>query len=413
MHKISLCRGCMTDSLDLIWALADSPYGDQFKNSRSEAIALPSCSLNLIYCKNCKLLQLAEIPNFTEIYSNYLYRTNITNALDSYYNQLSLKLIDEYNLNSKSTVIDIGSNDGTFLSFFQKQGIQSLGIEPTVTSAKQAIDKGIQTFNGFMNLDACEFIKSKAKTVDLISINYTLANIHELNETFELIISLMSDETILSIVTGYHPDQFVINMFEYINHDHLTYFTVTTLERICNRFGLKIIDVSRAEHKGGSVNFVISKNIAKWSTQSSVAQLIQREEWMNCNEESFSGNLKKSIEKIALKVNQLIKSEDFKTIYGIGASISTTHLINQFKLASIITNILDDDPSKHGKFAPGTGLQVLPLNHLASDKQDLVIVLAWQHTNKILKRLIELNYSGKILIPLPNPQITTIDSIKF
>ena len=413
VDKIKYCRGCKSNSLDLVWELADSPYGDQFKNSQSEALALAKSSLTLMFCDNCTLLQISEIPNITEIYSNYLYRTTLTNALDSYYHQLSSRLIFEYKLSSKSTVIDIGSNDGTFLNFFKNQGIETLGIEPTTTSANQAISKGIQTFNGFLNLEACEFIKNNAQTIDLISINYTLANIDDLNSVFELLMNLMSDKTVLSIVTGYHPDQFLINMFEYINHDHLTYFTVKSLNRICSTFGLKIIDVSRTEHKGGSINVIISKNSTSWLTQSSVGQLIQREEWLECNDKSFASNLKLNIGKVSSEVYKLIDTGKFKKIYGIGASISTTHLISQFNLAENLTNIFDDDSNKHYKFAPGTGLKVLPLSDLPNAHEDVVIILAWQHTNKILERLKELNYSGKILIPLPSPKITTIEMLRF
>lgn len=413
VDKTKYCRSCKSNSLSLVWELAPSPYGDQFKNSQLEALALEKSSLTLMFCDNCKLLQISEIPNFTEIYSNYLYRTTVTNALDSYYHQLSSRLIFEYKLGAKSTVVDIGSNDGTFLNFFKNQGIETLGIEPTITSANQAISKGIRTFNGFLNLKACEFIKDNSQTIDLISINYTLANIDDLKSVFELLVNLMSDKTVLSIVTGYHPDQFLINMFEYINHDHLTYFTVKTLQRICSSFGLKIIDVSRIEHKGGSINVIISKNSASWLAQSSVGQLIQREEWLNCNDKSFASNLKVNIGQVSSEISKFINTGKFKKIYGIGASISTTHLINQFNLAKSLTSIFDDDPNKHYKFAPGTGLKVVPLSELPNAPEDAVVILAWQHTNKIFERLKELNYSGKIMIPLPSPKITSLEMLRL
>lgn len=180
MDNIKYCRSCKSNSLSLVWELAHSPYGDQFKNSQSEALALAKSSLTLMFCDNCTLLQISEIPNFTEIYDNYLYRITFTNALYSYYQQLSSRLIFEYKLGAKSTVVDIGSNDGTFLNFFKNQGIETLGINPTTTSANQAISKGIRTFNGFLNLEACDFINDNTQTIDLISINYTLANIDDL-----------------------------------------------------------------------------------------------------------------------------------------------------------------------------------------------------------------------------------------
>jgi hypothetical protein len=215
----------------------------------------------------------------------------------------------------------------------------------------------------------------------------------------------MGEKTVLSIITGYHPDQYGVNMFEYINHDHLTYLTVESLGNLCNALGLKIIDVNRSEHKGGSVQFILVKETSLFKTHSSVAQLLQREIWLRSNTPEFTQRLAFQISGVRKDLDEKLKHLKCDSIYGIGASISTTYLCNQFGLSDKIDKLFDDDVNKIGRFSPGSGIQVNALKDIPSGNSSLAIILAWQHSEKLLSRLKEEGFSGKVLIPLPFPQI--------
>jgi len=408
MIVIKLCRVCGSDKIDIVCKLSSSPYGDLFKTSQTEAKSLGYQNLALAICGQCDLLQLTENPDVATIYGDYLYRTTITNLLSSYYSQVTNRLILEYELKTSSTIIDIGSNDGTFLLNFKLKGFNVIGIEPTKNSAEIAEKKGVLTFNGYFDKSAYGFIIDKIEYPSLISINYTLANITDIYSVFELIIKLMNDRTVLSIITGYHPDQFAVNMFEYINHDHLYYFTIASLSNLCNIFGLKILDVTRVEHKGGSIQFIIAKNYSDWKVQSSVSQLIQREKWLNCNESDFTNQLVSRIDAISNSIKLILTNFNNKTIYGVGASISSTHLCNQLQLSNLIKYIFDDDLNKIEKFSPGSGIEVKLLSDLPTNDGSLVIILAWQHSEKLLNRLKEIGFSGQVLLPLPSPKLIYI-----
>ena len=217
--------------------------------------------------------------------------------------------------------------------------------------------------------------------------------------------SLMDDETILSVITGYHPDQFAINMFEYINHDHLTYLTVESFGNLCGRLGLKIIDLNRSEHKGGSIQFVVSKNNANFKTQSSVGQLRQREIWINANTAMFTRRIQLEIENIGIRLSNLLEKMKIRHLYGVGASISTTYLCNQFGLNNLLTDLFDDDTNKIGLFAPGTRRSVQSLSRIPTSSESVAMILSWQHSEKLIQRLNELNYQGQIILPLPNPRL--------
>ena len=388
--------------------MSASPYGDLFKISQTEAKNLNYQDLALAICDQCALLQLTENPDVATIYGDYLYRTTITNLLSSYYSQVANRLILEYELKTGSTIIDIGSNDGTFLINFKQKRFNVIGIEPTKNSAETAEKKGILTFNGYFDESAYDFIIDKIEYPSLISINYTLANITDIHSVFELITKLMNEHTVLSIITGYHPDQFAVNMFEYINHDHLYYFTITSLSNLCNIFGLKILDVTRVEHKGGSIQIIIAKNYSDWKVQSSVSQLIQREKWLNCNENDFINQLVSRIDVVSNSVRSILNNFNNKRIYGVGASISTTHLCNQLQLSNLVKYIYDDDLNKIGKYSPGSGIEVKALSDLPTNDDSLLIIFAWQHSDKLLSRLKEIGFSGQVLLPLPSPKLMYI-----
>ena len=403
--RIMSCRSCQGSNLENAWELANSPYGDLFKDSAEKALQVKIETLSLGFCPDCKLLQLLEVTDIKMTYDDYLYRSNITNALNSYYEQTASRLISEYNLIPGSTIVDIGSNDGTFLVNFHEKGFLVIGVEPTLANAEVAAHKGVHTLNMYFDRKSVELILESGSCPSLISINYTLANIPELHSFVGNIEKLMNENTILSVITGYHPDQYAVNMFEYINHDHLTYLTVQSMGNLCDVLDLKIIDVIRSEHKGGSIQFVISKKTSPFKVQSSVYQLLQREIWLNCNSTQFTKELALRVQEISVKVGKILASSQYSDVFGIGASISTTYLCNQFHLNDRIKKLFDDDTNKIGRFAPATGIFVDSLSKIPNDINAIAIILAWQHSEKLLNRLREVGFPGKILIPLPVPRL--------
>lgn len=403
--QIDSCRSCDNSNLEIVWKLENSPYGDLYRSTAKEALEVGFETLTLGFCTACKMLQLLEVTDLPSTYDDYLYRSSVTNALGSYYAQTAARLISEYGLSGGDLIVDIGSNDGTFLSGFMKYEFNVLGIEPTKENANTAELRGIHTLNEYFEAETVDRILKEAGCPKLISINYTLANIPNLLSFLSNIVRLMDESTILSVITGYHPDQYAVNMFEYINHDHLTYLTVESVGNLCKILNLKIIDVNRSEHKGGSAQFIISKENSDFKVQSSVGQLLQREIWLNTNTVQFTKNLELQIKDVNIRLNETLKSLQRSNIYGIGASISTTYLCNQFRLNDKVDELFDDDVNKVGRFAPGSGKPVQALTSIPKKEDSAALILAWQHSERLIQRLREVGYPGRILTPLPNPRL--------
>jgi len=394
------CRGCSGSSLQAVWKMPDCVYGDLFTKDLTKALQYKKHDLTLAICPRCELLQLLHETNIHTQYDDYLYQTKITFGLSEFYEDLSEKLSILFK-EEKKTALDIGSNDGSFLKSLSEKGFNVIGIEPAKHPAAVANTNGIETLREYFDSTLAKQIARERGYYDLVTINYALANVPNLTDVLLGAQMLLKENGILNVVTGYHPDQFSINMFDYVGHDHLTYLTVSDLDRLGTKTGLRLINVARVEHKGGSLVATFSKTVSGRKKSNSVHQLLQREIWQNCKSAEFILNLKLRIEAQKNNLENFIRKQSIGTMTGIGASISTTYLSNYLEINHLIENLFDDDERKWQSFAPGSGIQVLPLASIQAAHNQFSILLAWQHSNRILDRLKDLEFKGRLIIPLP------------
>lgn len=399
------CRGCSELEVDIVWQLVPAPYGDQFTLSKQEAVQLLKHPLDLGLCATCHLLQLVGDVNTRQIYANYLYQTSVTTELSDLYQQLALTLVDKAEIKKDDLVVDVGSNDGTFLQAFKRYGVRPFGIEPAAGPADAAIKRGVATLCAFLDDESTSQCLDVVGEAKLVSANFVWANIPKPKDFLRNLARLASADGLISIVTGYHPDQFAVNMFEYINHDHLSYFTVAYVSELARELHLELVSANRLETKGGSIHFVLRKEPKSVRVPSGVRQLIQREMWMGSAESSTYFALAKRIDLIAEQFRYILNALPEGKLVGVGASISTTHLLYQFGLGDYIRVLLDDDPRKHGRYSPGIGIQVQPLDSEWVSREATIVLLAWQHTLTLMDRLKKLDFPGQVALPLPNPKL--------
>jgi len=402
------CRACGSSSLQLTWDLHPSPYGDRFVTTRASAKAIHPLGLSLLICGECSLVQLAQDVDAEEVYVDYLYHSSVTVGLASFYVRLARALIAELAIDAHSLVVDVGSNDGTGLQPFQNAGMRVAGIEPSSGPSQAAIARGIPTVNSFLDAESADAIRAEHGLSSLVCANYVLANVPEPVEFLRLMRSMLEPGGAISIVTGYHPDQFAVNMFEYVNHDHLTYLSVTSAIRIAELAGLQLVSVRRVEHKGGSIHLLLRPEEAGASADESTSQLRQREAWLDINSPAFFRETANRVEAVGTTVRDMLRQAGASSLAGVGASISTTHLLHQFSIGALIGRLFDDDPNKVGRFSPGFGIEVSQLDELGRGDWDTAVLLAWQHSVKLRQRIHETGFRGRLLVPLPRPEIVDL-----
>jgi SAM-dependent methyltransferase len=381
-----------------LWELEPSPYGDLFCVNIDDAKKLPKNELTLQMCVSCKFIQLGQEVDINEIYKNYRYNLSSTPKLANFFNKLSNLLINLAQLKPSDLIIDVGSGDGTGLLPYLIKGFNVLGIEPSKLPFEKSISSGIPAINDYLNdisVSNCMAQFGKAK---LVMANYLSANVPDPVTFFTNLKSLLCVDGMISIVTGYHPDQFSINMFEYINHDHQSYFSVTSAVKLANQSGLKLVSAEKIEHKGGSIHLLFTHAESNTLVTESISQLSQRENWMQIDQPKFYEFLKKRIQQASLIAQNNLPT---KGLIGLGASISTTHLLHQFQLGDRFEALLDDDLNKVSRYSPGFAIQVNPMKIVKDYKTNHVVVLAWQHALQIEKNIREYGYVGSVYRILP------------
>ena len=401
VNTVTKCRVCQSSSLEVLWELAPAPYGDLFCDKKSDAKNLPKIDLTLQMCGACKFVQLGQVVDIDKIYKNYIYNTSNTQNLPSFYNRLSSSLISSLGLKLTDLIIDVGSNDGSALLPYLNKGFKVLGIEPSKFPSEKALSLGIPTIVSYLDDSSVTTCISQFGQAKLVMANYVSANVPNPVIFFKNLKDLITEDGTISIVTGYHPDQFAINMFEYINHDHLSYFSVSSAVNLANQVGLKLVSAERIEHKGGSIHLLF-KHVENDSLMNeSISQLLQRESWMQIGNPAFYQLFKSRIQK-ASRVTE--KDLPKSGLIGIGASISTTHLLHQFEIGERLRLLLDEDKNKIGTFSPGFGINVQPLHNLLENTSNTVVILSWQHTDILIKKILKIASGIEIYIPLPNSE---------
>jgi SAM-dependent methyltransferase len=385
--------------------LAPTPLGDRLSETRERACALPKYALDLALCKQCGHAFLPLVVSPEESYNDYFFETSDSPGLSDSMKRLAEQLWQEVTKSKPRYVLDIGSNDGTWLRHFKNFGAKVLGIEPSPRHASVATESGIETINGYFSKSSAAKIAEKHGAPSLITANFVTANVPDLDDFFQAIANLSDNETTIAILTGYHPDQFRVNMFDFIYHEHVSYFTCQDFINLGEKYGLVLIDAQRIGLKGGSLRAIFRKETSHGSINGEVGRLAQFENWLNLRSANWFSGVHQQIKQAQQQTHNLLDQVGSIRIVGYGVSHSVTTLIYQFGLDGRTEVLTDDNSRRQNKFAPGSGLSVISPQKIIEDGFDTVIIMAWQHDALIINRLKEIGFSGSIIQPLPRASL--------
>jgi hypothetical protein len=402
------CRLCGSHRITSVLKLNDTPLEDQFVKLKEKDIVQPVYPLDLAICEECGYLHLSHIVNPEASYADYVYVSRVTVGLRNHFDQYAKKIVSDFVVPEDSLVVDLGSNDGSMLASFKKLGMNIVGVEPASAIAAQANKSGLTTINAFFADEVVRQILDTHGLASVVTANYMYANVDDLSGFTENVAKLLTSDGVFVVQTGYHPEQMKINMFDYIYHEHFSYFTVEVLKTIYSKCGLELIHVEKLAPKGGSIRVVGQLKKGSRLVDSSVEKTIAEEKKMGMRKietfQKFSLELAELKSQLLEKLKQL-KSEG-KKIAGFGASHSTTTLLYHFEIAEHIEYLVDDNAMKQGLYSPGYHLPVYSSDKLYEDRPDYVVMLAWQHRASIAERHQKyLDNGGHWIVPLPQLKI--------
>ncbi|EKD75410.1 MAG: hypothetical protein ACD_44C00139G0003 [uncultured bacterium] len=397
------CRLCLGNDLVLAVPIKDSPVGDAFITKENLLIPQPSYSLNLYLCQTCAHVQLLTVVNPKILFGDYIYRTSTSYELVQHFKNYANEVINLIQPEGRLAV-EIGSNDGTFLKFLKEKKMHVLGVDPANTIAAEATKEGVETWPTFFSQEVSKQIKEKNGETEIIVANNVFAHADDMIDVLRGIYHLLSPEGIFVFEVSYLLDIIQKKLFDTVFHEHLSYYSVLSLENFFNSHEMQLFDVQRISSKGGSLRGFAKKKTSSRVVSPIVSKLIDDEKNIGLNKikifKDFSDDLNR-IEKALKKQLDKLKEKD-KTLVGYGASPTVTTFMYQFELGPYLEFIVDDNPIKQGRHSPGYHIPILPSSMLYQKKPDYVIILAWQYWEVIIEKNKKyLEQGGKFIVPFP------------
>jgi SAM-dependent methyltransferase len=405
-ETINTCRICHSIKITEVMDLGSQPPA----NSLYESIRPPSVPLRLLFCEACSTVQLGENIDPDYLFSEYLWITGTSETALNYSKDFAKKALKNFNSNTRDlSIVEIASNDGTFLKEFQKIGCKVLGIDPAVNIAEIASKEGIPTQANFFSKTLAEELLSENGPSDLIYARNVIPHVKEVHSVISGIETLLSNDGI-GIIEFHNAGLLVQEMhYDYIYHEHLFYYTLTTIEALLKRYELNIFDVSISPISGGSWVVYFSKNTREKTSDliniinsESEIEYNNIEAWIN-----FSKNAKKHSEELTNIVLNQVKVHGKIVAYGASARSST--LLNYCGICSEhISVVIDKNPLKHGLMTAGSEIPIVSYEDGLSYIEDsnTILLLAWNFKDEIIQDLRQSGYKGEFIVPLPgNPYI--------
>ncbi len=384
--RVTACRLCDSPNLDLIISFTRTPLGDQYRTVARPQTRYP---LDLMACRACGAVQLADTVDPADIYTDYIYTTSISPGLEQHYNTYAQSVMERIQPRADALVVDIGSNDGTLLRAFQRHGCRVQGVDPAAQIAEHARALGIDTWTGYFNETLAKAIRIGHGRADIITANHIIANVPDLHDFVEGVTRLLAPLGTFVFETGYWPAIMRKRLIDTIEHEHIHYFAVASLAEFFARHGLTLVSVEDQPTKGGSLRGFVRH--APFRADASVARMIATEQGLDYS--TWAKDIEALRSEIALFVTHKPKAEQW---VGYGAAVGSTLLLHHFGLGSVLTELWDDNASRHGMVSPGFHLPVVAPNHSQPDK---IVILAWRYADRIMAQHPE--HAGKWLIPLP------------
>jgi ribosomal protein S25 len=402
---ISKCQVSGSSNLKSIVFLGYLPPPTEMKKIYSKIQEETFYPADLMYSPTSKLVQLNTIVNKEILFSkDYAYTSSTTKILRENFQELYTDCNKIVKITSNDLIIDIGSNDGNLLSNFKSRH-KVLGITPEKIG-KMAIRKGIPTIIRYFDKSTADLVLKKYGKAKIITATNVFAHIENISLLMKNILKILEKDGVFITESHYLVSLIKTNQYDTIYHEHLRYYSLTSLKYLFDKYGLKIIHAKKINTHGGSIR-VYATTSKKFKINKSVNQILNLEKkYLNWN--TFN-NFRKNVFKSKINLYSILKKikNNNKKICGIGAPARASTLINYIGLdENIIDYVVEiKDSKKIGNYIPGTKIPILPEKKLFTDQPDFAMIFSWHIASELKKKLRQKGFKGKFIIPLPTPSV--------
>lgn len=411
------CRLCSGTSLELVVPITATPVAGAFVRKEQLGEEQECFPLDMYMCDDCHHVQLLDVVDPSVLFcDDYSYASGSSPGLVRHFSEYVNRVIERNQLVEGGLAVEIGSNDGTFLKFFQDRGFVTLGIEPAGDLVSLARDNGIETLPEFLTDDLATEIRATRGPASVVAANNVFAHMDDMASAATAVRAMLADDGVFVFEVSYLLDVIDNMLLGTIFHEHVCYHSVKPLVMFLEKHDLQLIDVQRESIQGGCLVCTAQPIGGPRQIDQSVDEMLSLEQQRRLDKPSTLRAFSQRLTKVQAEVRQTVTrfAEEGKTVAGFGAARGGTLLLHHFGLGEVLDFIVDDSPDKQGMYSPGHHLPVLPTSAMYDRMPDYVFILAWVHAKPIIRNHNRyLEEGGKFIVFSPEVQVITIDNNPF
>lgn len=403
------CRFCGSPLAETFVDLGMSPLSNAFLTAAQLHRMEPFFPLHVWVCGSCFLVQLEAFETPEQIFGDYAYFSSYSDTWLEHCCRYVAEVVKRFPLGPGSLVVELASNDGYLLQYFQQRGIAVLGVEPARNVAQAAIAKGVPTEAVFFGRDSARRLLAEGRAADLLIGNNVLAHVPDLNDFVAGMKILLKPDGVITMEFPHLVRLIEGNQFDTIYQEHFSYFSFLTAERVFARHGLRLFDVEELPTHGGSLRIY-------GCHADSRAQTGQRVARMKSEEAAYGIERIETYRRFGEKVHEVKRDvlaflidarRRGKRVVGYGAPAKGNTLLNYCGIRSdLIEFTVDRSPEKQGKFLPGTHIPVYAPQKIMEAKPDYVFILPWNLRDEIVRTMADIRqWGGQFVVPIPRVEV--------
>ena len=410
--RCRLCRAELTETfVDLGMSPPCESYLETGQLDQSEAFY----PLHVRICTECLLVQLPAYLSGEEIFSHYAYFSSYSDSWVAHAKRYVDGAAEKLGLGRDSFVVEVASNDGYLLQHVAARGIRCLGVEPAANVAEAAIEKGIPTEVVFLGEETGSKIRAAHGPADLVAANNVFAHVPDIVDFAKGLRALVADTGRVTIEIPHLLRLIEGNEYDTIYHEHYSYLSLLTTQRVLAAAGLTVVDVEELASHGGSLRTWSAPTEHAPEPSPEVARVLATEAAAGLDTVQGHAGF---AEQVATVRNDLLEfligcSRRGETVVAYGAPGKGNTLLNHCGIRSDLVRFsVDRNPFKHGRFLPGTHIPIRPVEDLAPARPDYVLIMPWNLREEICAQLAPVvgGWGGRLVVALPRLEVIRVDS---
>ncbi|GIK40322.1 MAG: SAM-dependent methyltransferase [Chloroflexota bacterium] len=409
-YQGACCRFCSTPLRYTVVDLGMSPLCESYLSAGQLNQMEPFYPLHVYVCEQCHLVQLEEYVSPEHIFTEYAYFSSYADSWLQHAKRYTDAMVERFDLNGSSQVVEVASNDGYLLQYFVEKKIPALGIEPAANVAKVAVEKGVPTLVEFFGVESARRLAAAGQQADLLLGNNVLAQVPDLNDFVAGLKILLKPQGVITIEFPHLMCLVAENQFDTIYHEHFSYFSFITAEKIFAAHGLTLFDVEELPTHGGSLRIYArhGDDLSKPISERALA-LKQRELEAGLTDLVYYAAFEEQVKETKRKLLEFLiqARRTGKRVVGYGAPGKGNTLLNYCGIRTdFLDYTVDRNPYKQGKFLPGTHIPIFHPDKILETKPDYVLILPWNFKDEIMKQMAVIReWGGQFVAPIPEARV--------